>query len=99
MLPVIDNSSAIIKSAELAIQYAPDAPTSLITAITGLFKFLTESAISLDATTVPPGEFISRITAFILPSSFAFFNSFKIEVTLEPVCSNGNPEDDVEIIP
>ena len=72
MLPVIDNSSATILSAELAIQYAPDAPTSRIKATLGLSSFLTASAISLLAKTVPPGELISNITAFMFLFSSAF---------------------------
>src|SRR3989344_2588857 len=99
MLPVIESSSAIILLLELAIQYAPEAPTSLITATFGFPRFLTASANSLEAITVPPGELISRTTAFIELSSLAFFNAFNIESTSALELSNGNDESEVEIIP
>jgi len=79
MLPVIDNSSAIIKSAEDATQYAPDVPMSLITATTGLFAASMASAISLDAMTVPPGEFIINIIALMLLFVRAFSKFSRID--------------------
>ena len=63
MLPVILNSSAMIRSEADATQYAPEAPTSLIKAMVGFSMEATFSAISFDATTVPPGELISIIIA------------------------------------
>lgn len=59
-------------SAALAIQYAPLAPVSRITAIVVLFAVFTAFAISSVATGVPPGLFISNIIALISSFSCAF---------------------------
>src|SRR3989344_7935466 len=72
MLPVIDIGSAIILSAALATQYAPEAPTSLIKATFGLLIPLTAFLISSEPTTEPPGLFMSKIIPLTLLSSFAF---------------------------
>src|SRR3989338_3988480 len=80
--PVTDRGDAIIKSAEDAIQYAPEVPISLITAIVVLFTFeLTlaiSSAISLLATAEPPGLLISNKIALTSGFSSAFFISLII---------------------
>jgi len=52
-------------SVDDAIQYAPDAATSLSHATTGFFALSTAFDISSEATTPPPGEFISSIIALI----------------------------------
>lgn len=46
MLPVIDRGFAHISCAAVAIQYPPDAPASLMTAVVGFFAVLIACAIS-----------------------------------------------------
>ena len=66
-----------------AIQYAPEAPMSEITERVGLFNDFIVFAISEDATGEPPGEFISKIIAFI-PESFSAFSMNSI-ISIEEV--------------
>ncbi len=72
MLPVTLILFAKILSAAVAIQYAPDAPLSRMTATVVLFVSFSAVAISSVATGVPPGLSISSSIAFMSSFSAAF---------------------------
>lgn len=91
MLPVMLILLANILSAAVAIQYAPLAPFSRMTAITGFSACLTACAISSVATGLPPGLFISRSIAFISLFSSAFSIRSTIALLLTPVAQVVGP--------
>jgi len=96
MLPVELILFANILSAAVAIQYAPDAPVSLMTAIFVLLTSLMAVVISSVATGVPPGLLISSSIALMS----LFLSACSISLTISALFTPGvNVESSVLIIP